>query len=345
MASLTISAYWARKFIRIGGIVLIVVLVFQWTISTAISAWKAAHPAEDVADNRFGQIPKIVFADKTFTKKSFTFELAEDNLPKFAKVLPVFAVQRSSNPLLALEKDAQMARQVGFVGDPLELENGVYKFTNETAGLSLTARVLGGSFKLSYPYQNDQLLMSAGALPSKEQAISIANSFLSRAGREYEDLKSGKQTVSYYKIGFDTLEPLTAPAEANLIRVDFFRKPITYGGKDYPILPSEPKQASVSALVSSSDVEAKKIVDLSFKYVPIDREIFGKYKVKTTLEAKAALEAGNYWPAVDATGNTVTIRKVEIAYFEPNIASQYMQPIYVFSGDNNFVGYLPALAE
>lgn len=54
MASLTISAYWARKFIRIGGIVLIVVLVFQWTISTAISAWKAAHPAEDVADNRFG---------------------------------------------------------------------------------------------------------------------------------------------------------------------------------------------------------------------------------------------------------------------------------------------------
>jgi len=44
------------------------------------------------------------------------------------------------------------------------------------------------------------------------------------------------------------------------------------------------------------------------------------------------------------TAGQVTIRNIYLAYFEPVTLTNYLQPIFVFEGDNNFVAYVPAIS-
>ena len=111
------------------------------------------------------------------------------------------------------------------------------------------------------------------------------------------------------------------------------------------MLSSDVNSASVSVLVSGSQTEGRRIVQVDYKYANIDRELFSTYPIKTSAQAWADLVAGNYWPASDVDGNAVTIRNMYLAYFEPVTLTNYLQPIYVFEGDKNFVAYVPAVTN
>ena len=102
-------------------------------------------------------------------------------------------------------------------------------------------------------------------------------------------------------------------------------------------------QASVSVLVSGSRTEAKRIIEVNFKDVNIDRESYSTYPIKTSEEAINSLKTGNYWTAKDVSNKNVVIRKMYLAYFEPTTLTNYLQPIFVFEGDNGFVAYVPAI--
>ncbi len=41
---------------------------------------------------------------------------------------------------------------------------------------------------------------------------------------------------------------------------------------------------------------------------------------------------------------SIKIKKMFFAYFDPDIYQSYLQPVYVFLGENNFVGYVPAVS-
>jgi len=41
----------------------------------------------------------------------------------------------------------------------------------------------------------------------------------------------------------------------------------------------------------------------------------------------------------------VTIKKMFISYFDPDVYQSFLQPVYVFLGDNDFVGYVPAISN
>ena len=40
----------------------------------------------------------------------------------------------------------------------------------------------------------------------------------------------------------------------------------------------------------------------------------------------------------------ITIRKMFLGYFDPDVYQEYLQPVYVFVGDGDFVGYVPAVS-
>jgi len=111
------------------------------------------------------------------------------------------------------------------------------------------------------------------------------------------------------------------------------------------------------------DIEAVKLIDVinqfgkiydfqfkqqsfgNYKYANVDRELFSTYPVKTVEEAWSDLKAGNYWPAVDVSPGDVAIKNIYLAYFEPVSLTNYLQPIFVFEGDQNFVAYVPAVSN
>lgn len=308
----------------------------------AIRAYIAAHPPYIPPDVKFGILPKTVFPEKTFDKKIFTAELPNDTFPKFNDQARVYVITRPNSTFLALEQDTKSAKELGFISKPVEMKYGIYEFKNDTLNQTLTMNVLDGSFQLKYPYATDQLLLTPASMPTKEDAIVLAKQYLDRGGKYPSDLDEENRKLSYWKIGFDGLKSVSSLSEANIIRVDFFRKVLE---GDFKIISPDINSASISVLVSGAQTEGKKIVEINYKHANIDRELFSTYPIKTSEQAWKDLTSGNYWPESDTGANAVTIRKIYLAYFEPISLTNYLQPIYVFEGDNNFVAYVTAVTD
>lgn len=342
MASLTHTAYVSRRLIKYGGTGIAIFTFLYIGITAAINAWIAAHPPVIAPNIKYGILNKIVFPDKKFEKKNFTLELPNDQLPKFKTQTRVYFIARPDTAFLALEQDKKTAKELGFNNEPKQLAYGVYEFNNDELNLKLTMNVLEGGFRLKYPYENDQLLLNPEKVPSKDEAIITAKTYLQQANKLPQDLIDGVNKVSYWKIEYDGLKAVTSQSEANVARVDFFRKNLE---GDFKIVDTDINNATVSIVVSGSDVQGKKVIEVDYRYAPIDREAFGTYPIKTAEVAINDLKIGNYWPALDTVSKDVTIRKMYLAYFEPVNLTNYMQPVFVFEGDNNFAAYVPAITD
>lgn len=342
MSNLTQTAYIARRVIKYGSVGLIGFLVF-WSISTAaIKAYRAAHPPYIAPTVRYGLLPRVVFPRKEFEKKNFSLELANDTFPKFKDQSRVYVVYRPTSSFLALQTDSVIAKELGFTSDPVEVSTGVYQFKNDTLNQTLTMNVLEGSFTLQYPYLQDQLLLAPNSAPTKEDAISSARSFLEKVGKFPLDLDKGDKKVTFWKIESTGLKSVNSQSDANIVRVDFFRESLE---NDFKIFSSKLNEAAVSVLVSGSTVESKQIVEVNYKYINIDRESFSTYPIKTPESAWSDLQAGNYWPLSDSSQKDIAIRRVNLGYFEPVTLTNFLQPIYIFEGDNNFVAFVPAVID
>jgi hypothetical protein len=339
--SLTQTAYMSRQIIKFGGSGLVVFVILWTMISAGYKAYIKAHPPYTAPTIRYGILPKIVFPEKQTETKSFTFEMANDATPTFKDQSKVYIVYQPNSSFLALENDTKTAADFGFESKPTEVKPGIYEFKNDTLNKTLTVNVLDGNFKMTYPYTTDQMLLTATKMPNKTEAITVASNFLERGKKLSTDLKEGDKKVTFWQIQNDGLKSVTSQAEANAARVDFYRKSLD----DLSLVSSNFGQASVSVLVSGADTESKRIIEVNFKDITIDRESFSTYPIKTTKEAINDLNSGNYWTAVDVSNKNVVIRKIYLAYFEPATLTNYLQPVFVFEGDDNFVAYVSAVTD
>ncbi len=342
MSSLTYTAYASRKIIKYGGSGLIAFVLLWSIISISTKAYQTAHPKYIPPMVRYGALPKVVFPEKSFEKKNFSFEFTDDKVPSFGDQVRVYIIYRSTTKILALEEGKEIAKQFDFGNDPIEAGEGIYEFKNEETNKILTMNVLEGDFKLKYPYLEDQFILEAKNVPNKSEAVEIASSFLESGKKYTSDLKEGEKIVSYWKISDGTLKSVLAQSEANVVKVDFYRKDLE---NKWKIVSQQTSEASVSVLISGSDDDNKQVIEANFKYANIDRESFSTYPIKTVEQAIENLKSGNYWPSLDIGLKDVVIRGVALAYYEPITLTQYLQPVYVFKGDNNFTAFVPAITD
>jgi len=340
--SLTRTAYVSRQTIKFGGI-FVIGFSLLWSLSAAgLKAYREKFPPYQAPTIRYGIIPKVKFPEKTFEKKNFSFEFANDKVPGFSDQAKVFIVYKPNSSFLALDYYSKIANNLGFTADPVEVQTGVFEFSNNNLNQKLTINVLDGSFKMKYPYENDQLLFYPENMPGKEEAIMMADSYLDQANKLSQDLENGQKEVSYWKIDGGVLVEAQAQSDAHFARVDYFREKLD---ENTTIVTSEPGMAPISILVSGSQVEGKKVVEVRFQYANIERSSWSTYPIKTSEEAIEELKQGNYWPAADVEAGQVTIRRLYLAYYEPFGLTNYMQPVFVFEGDGGFVAYVPAVTE
>lgn len=339
--SLTVTAYQSRQIIKYGGISLLI-FTLAWSIMIgAIKAYRRANPPYIAPTVRYGVLPEIVFPPKEVKKKQFTQELPNDALPNFEDQAKVYVVYRPTSQFMALEEDKKTAKSFGFVNEPKEIRPGVYEFTNDAANQKLTMNVLDGSFRLEYPYLEDQLLTSNAEAPGKEEATKIAMDFLKSGKKLSSDLENGEIKTSFLKIENNKINEVGTASEANVTRVDIFRQPL----EEFEIVGPIPDEASVSVLVSGLDVRSRQVVEVDYRNVTIDRESFSTYPIKSSQEAWQELQAGEYWPASDNADTSTAIRAVKLAYFEPVTLTNYLQPVYVFEGSNEFTAYVRAVTD
>lgn len=341
MASLTRVAYVSRKVIKFGGWGLVIFVVLWSGATKALKAYRAANPTKISPTMRYGLLPKTVFVEKEFDKKSFRAELSNDAFPKFDDQVKIFVIYRPGKDFLALEYDKKAAAGLGFNLEPKQVRYGVYEFKNDNLNQILTMNVLDGSFVLKYPYLKDQTLPDSGKVPTEGEAISVAFSYLEKGGKLTNDLEEGEKKASLWKIESDGLKAVSSHSEANVVRVDFFRSEID----GLAVVGSQPNGAPVSVLVSGADMANKEIVEVNYKSMGIDIESFSTYPIKAVEDAWSDLEKGNYWPASDTSNESVVIRNVYLAYFEPIVLTHFLQPVFVFEGSDNFVAYVTAVVD
>ena len=341
MTSLTRIAVTARKIIRYGLLFLIFLIVGRmlWNIGSNIfrKLFPAPPPPPTVL---FGKLPKLPFPDKGKVNLKFTLQTAEGGLPKLATQTKVYFMPKIAANLLSLDVARNKASALDFLTTEQPVSQTIYRFANGNSPSTLEINIVTGIFSISYDLKTDPSPIER-IPPAPEVAAAAVRSYLSSADLLPSDL-TGPTSHEFLKIESGNLTTALSLSEANLIKINLFRK--TYD--NLPCLTSEVDKANVWFLVSGAAERQKQIVGAEFHYFPVDETKFSTYPIKTPQAAWDELAAGNAYIAglgLNKEGDNVTIRKIYLAYYDAGVPLEFLGPIFVFEGDKGFIAYIPAV--
>lgn len=346
MATLTQTAHLARKIIKFGSIAVIGLIIFRILFVNFKVYWKKAHPPPPPAPTTaFGKLPKLFFPEqKNLPNLTIKLENISGSLPKLSDQAKVFFMPKASPNLLAWDKTKIWARSLGFNSEPQTTGEFTYRFSTDTSPKTvLDVDVLTRNFTLVYDWQNDLQILSAGNPPQEDLCISTARSFLQNAGVLTDDLLQGKSEAGYQKYSDGNLVKALFFSEANFALVNLFRSDID----NIKVLPPSPKQSNIFVRLSAAKDRSRSIVEIKYIHFPVSWDNFATYPLKDTTFAWDSLKSGKGYIANlgnNPEGN-ILIRNVYLAYYDSDQHQDFLQPIIVFEGDNEFFAYVPAVSD
>ena len=156
-----------------------------------------------------------------------------------------------------------------------------------------------------------------------------------------DDLATGSAEIVYLKFTPPNLTPAVSLSEADFVRINLFRSDLD----GLKVLPPNPKNSMISFLFSGLRTLGKRIIEINYTYYPIETETFATYPLKITQTAWQELQGGSGYIANlgENQDGQITVRNVYLAYFDSDQPQNFLQPIFVFEGDRNFVGYVSAI--
>ena len=94
------------------------------------------------------------------------------------------------------------------------------------------------------------------------------------------------------------------------------------------------------------DINGLKVVRAQVKYFEASMDQSGLYPIKTSDQAWADLQKGvGYVVSSNKPDGQIAVKKIVLAYFDPDVYQEYLQPVYVFLGDDKFAAYVPAVTD
>ena len=112
-----------------------------------------------------------------------------------------------------------------------------------------------------------------------------------------------------------------------------------------PIVTPNFKRSLVYASLSTQPADKiENFIQINFTFWPVDITSFATYPVKTPEEALNDLKNGKGIVIVEPSTPRASISDIYLAYYQSEIYTPYLQPIYVFEGPE-FVGFIAAIAR
>ena len=300
-------------------------------------------PATITTNLIFGKIDKPKFQIATTSADlSFTLDTIEGQPVTATDTASIYYLPEIPTRFGYKEKILLMAKNFGF-----DTSESNYKLVNRLATFDSGNRKLAidiGNFNFNFESDVDPNLISASSVTlSKTEIENKAVNLLKIIGRYPEELARGNSNITYLKYdsnikGFINVE---SQSEAQAVEVDFFRPDI----ETIPIV--TPKFfTSQNYLILFFDKDQEKIVKGQISFFEKLEDQVGKYPVKTGDQAWEELKNGNGIVIAGQKGvKNITIKKMLFSYFDPDIYQSFLQPVYVFIGDNDFVAYVTAVKE
>ena len=286
----------------------------------------------------FGKLPAIYFPDGIKKRFSYTIDTISGGLPDFPDRTKVYKMTKSGPDILAVERASEKIKTLGFEEKPEHLSDIIYRW--RAAGppsKNLVLNVTTGAFNLNSSFISDASL-SVKNIPDQKGAIVIAQNFLQALVLYPEDIDEEKTKTELFAIRSGVLTKALSLSNAQLISVYFFEK-----DKDDMQIVYPAGANSVMNLVIGSGERSPQVVDARFSYQKISDKS-GTYPIKTADEAYEQLGKSEAYIA-SHTGDelNIKIKKVYLGFYVQGRVQEYLMPVIVFEGNNDFMAYVPAV--
>ncbi|MEO6508530.1 MAG: hypothetical protein ABIO02_01125, partial [Patescibacteria group bacterium] len=126
---------------------------------------------------------------------------------------------------------------------------------------------------------------------------------------------------------------------------DFFRPDIDAIPSPISTVTSKfPNSQNYVAMVFANN--EMKVVKAQVQYFERSADQVGLYPLKSGDAAWQQLQEGKGYVINKHPDQTnIVIKKMFLAYYDPDEYQPYLEPVYVFIGEDDFVGYVPAVID
>jgi hypothetical protein len=239
------------------------------------------------------------------------------------------------------EKIYLMAKSFGFDTEAVKHQLVGKTATFKDAEKTLTIDISNFNFKFNRKVDDALFLSPNLTIPTKKIIENKAIDFLKKIGRYPEELSKGTANVIYLKFNpiNQNFVNVEKSSQAQLVEIDFQRPNID----EFSIV--TPKffnsQNYVIMLFQGTDYQ---IINSQIAFFEKSEEQVGIYWIKTGEEAWSELNSGSGFVVAGTSGQkNIVIKDMKLRYFDPDTYQNYLQPVYVFLGEGDFVGYVPAV--
>lgn len=343
--NLTSANYVGRLFVKYGLAVLVFLMVGRVLLNAVVTYWKATHPEPPPPPTvGFGILPNLKFPtqDETDKPASYSLEMAY-GINEINDRAKIFLVTKSAANLLADERLKEIAAVYGFIFTPETIADKTYRFTkNAPLDMSLEISSVDFTFSLQSNFlSRPDLLTSAGTLPEEFEAVERVKKFVASADLFGDDMASASGKVTFLKSIGGELKTAFSLSEADFLQIDINRNPID---QLYKVYTSGGEDGIISAKLTSALSANNSIVEMDYHYRQVDYLNFETYPLRTAKSAWNLVQAGDAYVINGKNLKEAVVREVELAYYDSFDEQKYLQPIYVFKGDNNFMAFVPAVS-
>lgn len=340
MATLNKTKKETQIILKWGGISLVIIFLFFMGIRflTFVKDLLTPPPPPEAA---FGKLPAIPFPGKIKENLSYSLDTLSGFLPNFSDRAKVYKIISDPPTLLGLDKAREKVAQIGFTSPGTQISEDTYQWINQTLSFQrrITMNIFSSDFTLSSSYLIAQSLQAFSGPDEKNRTIEISKSFLNDMSLFPQDIDENKTKTTLYSIIGSSLTPTSKISNTKIVRVDFFQKDL-----DLPIYYDKGTSSTIDFLVGKENNELK-VVEARFFHKNISKTA-STYAIKTASQAFSELQKGKahiaYKPA-----DTVefTIKKVFLGYYIGADQQDFLMPVVVFEGSNDFVAYVSAVRD
>lgn len=334
-----------RKSLPLAFLVILVVFILYYAISLIFRLASLQKEQPAFLNAVFGKIKALEIEDAS-SSAGLTFRLdnVEGKPVTSTDSAKVFYMPPPVARFGYREKVYLMAQTLGF-----DTNITRYQLRDEMAVLAdpiqeLAVDIRNFNFTYQYNFENTPELFDTAVTPTTKQSQDQAIAFLQKIGRYPTELSLGTINTIFFKYDPKTkqLTQLARNIGANLVEIDFYRPNVDI----FPaVSPSFFNSQNYVLLMINQEGEAK-ILKAQIKFFEKSDQQVGFYPVKTGDAAYNDLQEGRAW-VISNPGDkqNVVIREMKIGYFDPDAPEDYLQPIYIFIGDDDFISYVPAVTE
>jgi len=340
--SLTELSYYFRKFLPYIILFCLIFLIFFYSIKLTLIYLEANKTVTTYTNLIFGKIsPPEIPGSSSSAGLKFILDTIEGTPITATDTAKVFFLPENNPRFGYIEKIYLMAKGFGFDTEIVkhQLTGKIATFSDQEK--TLTIDISNFNFKFDRKVDNSLFTSPDISIPMKTVIENKAIDFLKKIGRYPEELGKGTTKLIYMKYNpiNQNFVNVEKNFQAQLVEIDFYRPNID----DFDIV--TPKfsnsQNYVVMIFQGTDFQ---IIKSQIAFFEKSEEQIGTYWIKTGEEAWSELNNGMGFVVSGTEGEkNISIKKMKFRYFDPDIYQNYLQPVYVFTDDNNFAAYVPAV--